>query len=308
MQVTLQNSILITLAYFDQFSHPLTGPELYRALWQPPTTSWLEFLDTLKILVSEKKIVQEQAFYFLPNNQKVVVMRAANFLVREKKLRLARRLARWLALVPFIQGVFVCNTVAAGWPKENSDIDLLVIIKPGRLWFTRAVFTLVTSLLNRRRHGTAIADHLCLSFYVTAPAFNLQTIRIAAPDIYLVFWLQTLVPLYVEDDVLSEFLTSNAWIKEYTPQAETKPRFQNMSVPNGIAIKIKKNIERVLGQRFGNWLEKKAKQYQLVRIEKKPHQPAPQVVISDTMLKFHEADRREQYQTAWIKKCQSLGL
>lgn len=308
MNQELKNSIQKTLCYFDQFSYPLTEQELFNFLWQPPTVSWAVFLGTLGEMVAEKTIEQQNLFYFLPGRANLVSARARCFLLREKKLRLARKLGRMLAAVPFIQGVFVCNTVASGWPQINSDIDLFVVAKPGRLWFARSVFTALTSLLNRRRHGTVIADHLCLSFYATPPAFNLNSVRITTPDIYLVYWLQALIPMYADPKVLPDLLTANSWIKEYVPNFESRPLFQRtVLAPFGLNF-FKKTTERLLADRFGNWVEKVAKRYQHRRIDRQAHQAPPHVVISDSMLKFHEADRREEYQNIWLEKCKQSGL
>ena len=110
----------------------------------------------------------------------------------EKKLAIARKAAPILGAVPGVQAIFVCNTVAAGWPSVQSDIDLLVVVKPGRLWLTRFLFTITTVLLTKRRHDHQVADHLCLSFYITRDQLNVSAVRGPLPDIYLIYWLQQL--------------------------------------------------------------------------------------------------------------------
>jgi hypothetical protein len=64
--------------------------------------------------------------------------------------------------------------------------------------------------------------------------------------------------------------------------------------------------EFVLNSIIGNWLENFLKQIQLKHMSQKKKDLAiledKRVIISDTMLKFHESDRRLEYQEKFEKK------
>lgn len=298
-------SFRTTLAYFDQFSHPLTATELWNFLWLPPSNiSWNEYLGILAKAVETGKISTSNGFYFLPGREVTVTARQRAQVLVEHKLTIARKAAPILGAVPGVEAIFICNTVAAGWPSVHSDIDLLVVVKPGRLWLTRFLFTLTTVILTKRRHDHRIADHLCLSFYITRDQLNLSEVRGQSPDIYLVYWLQQLLFLSGNSDITAELTKANQWVKNYTPHYSSMEYGGKPLVKlSYLAIWLKK-----LGDFFCfNWLERIARKVQKKRIDAKPHASAPAVVISDTMLKFHESDRREEYQRAWLEILKHLN-
>ena len=298
-------SIKRTLAYFDQFSHPLTAEELYTFLWEPPyKIAWPFFLELLEMAVAEGHCSCTCAYYFLPGCDRFVEERRHRLILVEKKLALARGAARLMGIMPFVRGIFVCNTVAAGWPTAESDIDVLVVVKTGRLWLTRFLVTLSTSFFNVRRGKKNIADRVCLSFYVTDTHLNLDEVRIARPDIYLVYWIQQLVPIFDEAEFLAAILAANTWTKEYLPNTPSNPQFlpQKIIVLNRVERLLKHGLEKILEGKIGIWLERVSRVGQCARIERQPHNSPPAVIISDAMLKFHEADRRAEYQNEWLKR------
>lgn len=297
-------SFRTTLAYFDQFSHPLTATELWNFLWQPPqAVAWNEYLSILDRAVKARKIATSNGFYFLPDREAVVESRQRAQVLVERKLTIARKAAPILSTVPGVEAIFVCNTVAAGWPSSKSDIDVLVVTRPGRLWLTRLLFTFATMLLTKRRHDHQIADHLCLSFYVTRDHVNVANVRGPSPDIYFMYWLQQLFFLAGDPAVVTELANANTWVKEYLPNSVV-PQFQYPQIKTGYWVNTIKTIGEKL---FGDWLERVARNFQKKRIAAKPHAPAPAVVISDCMLKFHEHDKREEYQRIWREKIIQLN-
>lgn len=299
-------SIQKTLAYFDQFSHPLTATELWTFLWQPPAEkiSWNDFLQIIEEAVKAGKMATAKGFYFLPNKEINVESRQRAQVLVEKKITIARQAVSVLAAVPGVEAIFICNTVAAGWPSVNSDIDLLVVVKPGRLWLTRFLFTITTMVLTKRRHDHRVADHLCLSFYLTRDHLNLAEVRGSSPDIYLIYWLQQLIFLSGDPLVLTELAKANNWVREYTPNCMAlKYGIEPLGTVSGFGRLVKQIGESLC---FG-WLEKGVRQFQKSRIDSKPHASAPAVVISDHMLKFHEQDKREEYQRIWEEKIAQLN-
>ncbi len=298
-------SIRKTLAYFDQFSEPLTATELWSFLWQPPPAiTWSEFLTILDQAVLVKKITVKLGFYCLPGRETIITSRQRAQVLVEHKISIARRVAPILASVPGVEAIFICNTVAAGWPSAQSDIDLLVVVKPGRLWLTRFLFTIATIILTKHRHDHQVADQLCLSFFITRDQLNLAAVRGQSPDIYLIYWLQQLILLAGDSAVMSEIIKANQWTREYIPYGKTS----DFGTKPLVEINFVGNFCKKIGELFYfNWLEKIARSIQKNRIDHKVHAPAPAVVISDSMLKFHESDRRDHYQQIWLETCQRLN-
>lgn len=293
-------SFRTTLAYFDQFSHPLTATELWNFLWQPPQTiTWNEYVNILNQAVEAGQIAASNGYYFLPGREIVVESRQRAQVLVERKLIIARKAASVLSLVPGVEAIFVCNTVAAGWPSVHSDIDVLVIVKQGRLWLTRFLFTITTVLLTKRRHDHRIADHLCLSFYIARDQLNLSVVRGPSPDIYLIYWLQQLIFLAGDKSIPHELAKANEWVRKYTPHYNPA----QFGIEPLVKVHILGKIFKMTGELLSlNVFEKMARIVQKRKIDAQAHAPAPAVVVTDTMLKFHETDRREQYQKIWQEK------
>ena len=124
------NSVVETLAYFDIFDFPLTKEELYRLLWRPPPGfMFTDLVITLEEYVSCGLIVRRHGYYMLPGREEIMATRESKIIIIEKKLAIARRAARKLRWIPFVEAIYVANTVAAGVASAESDIDVFVVIK-----------------------------------------------------------------------------------------------------------------------------------------------------------------------------------
>lgn len=315
MNEALQISILKTLAFFDIFDYSLTPQELHAWLWSyPDAVAEDVFLKFLSNLEQNSEIELCSGYITLPGRSGIVQARRQKVWLVEKKMEIAKKGIRKLRWIPFLKAVFVCNTVAFGWPKEDSDIDVFVIAKAGRLWITRFLVSFTLSFFGLRRGKTKIQDKLCLSFYVTDDALNISDLVLEEADIYLIYWLALLIPLYDPDKLYSRIMDSNAWMKEYIFQTS----FDYTSAPawmipeSKIQNKVKRFFESVWKGGYGNLLEGQARSLQKNKMSRNmksvQNESNTGVVISDSRLKFHEHDRRAEFKSAWEKRCMALGL
>lgn len=303
MHSGLQQSIIRTLAWFDLFSYPLTAQEVYQYLWEPPTN--VTFEHVLAALEEGDQIETAQGFYFLPGRSDTVRQRQLGVQEVHKKLKIAARACKRIRWIPFVRAVFVCNTVAASTASKESDIDVFVVIRQGRMWLTRLFLTGILSLFRMRRHGECVANKICLSFFVTDDALNLSSIRWGSPDIYLAYWLSQLIPVFDPDDVLQTIHHKNVWIRSHLPHAfgSYTPGNEYRVGETGISRTIKKVLQKVWGGQYGNLIEQQAKHIQELKMKRNydsvKDAEDSRVVITDRMLKFHENDRRAQYRDQW---------
>jgi len=127
----------------------------------------------------------------------------------------------------------------------------------------------------------------------------------------LVFWLATLMPVYERENYYAKLVEANLWLKKYLPNWQL--------VIIGLRRKIEDNWfnfylyqakEFVWRSFLGAWLERFIKQMQWDLMAQKKKDLAvledKRVIISDTMLKFHESDRRLEYQEKFEKKREEL--
>jgi hypothetical protein len=213
------------------------------------------------------------------------------------KWRLARRAAKLLQWVPFIRLIAVSNTLALDNARPESDIDFFIVAQAGRLWTVRFLAAAVLDLFRLRRKGQSITDKICLSFFVTDNALNLEPLRLRPQDPHFMFWLSQIVPL-IDRGVFQHYQEANKWIKFALPFALERSEAQ---VERGRVAEPRLRrlseflLKKTVGDRFEHWL----KQIQLRKMEANTQSRAKadgtDVVISDTVLKFHEADRRAEY-------------
>lgn len=249
-----------------------------------------------------------QGFFFLHGRDVVVERRQSAVRHSDRKIMIARRACRILRWVPFVDAIFACNTVAMGNPDDASDIDVLVVARDGRLWLTRLIVTAVLSMTRLRRHGKKIRDRVCLSFYLTPRAFDLSAIAIPQ-DIYLAYWLRTLLPLFDPENFFDRLQNANPWADALAPRAlafHAAPRIRTDATH---ASRIWRRLwERAWANSYGDMLEGQAKALQRARMDRRNTNSAERrggtgVVVSDAMMKFHENDRREEYRDEWRKRC-----
>ena len=205
-----------------------------------------------------------------------------------------------LRVVPFVRMVAVCNNLAFGKVDKDSDIDLFVVAKKGRLFMVRFFVTLIFQILGVRRYGKKVAGRFCLSFYVDDSKLNLSKIALKK-DIYLAFWIRSMLPL-IDDGVSGELLEANAWARDYF-ERERDYRIDDSEILAEAGF-VREMFAWLLGGKFGDFIEDKMMIWQLRRAHKKAGlaDRMASLVINEHMLKFHNVDRRRAYRNKWFKQ------
>lgn len=197
--------------------------------------------------------------------------------------------------IPFTTGVFGSGSLALGNVNENSDFDVLILAKTGRIFSARFFSAVAFSIFGWRRkkldHRISAKDKVCLNHFVTSASYHLTL----PPSVYWQALYKQLVPLYGTEEKINEFFKANAdWLGDIKYQADLRHKSK---VPSRFKIAI----EFLLAGLFGDWLESILKKYQVSRIKrglpadyKDPmsvksdtrHLP-PLIRYSDTELEFH---------------------
>jgi hypothetical protein len=310
---TLTESILKTLAYFDVADFPLTSEELFRYLWQPPACSYEQFL---RCLTSQPGSLwaTKNGYYFLPGRENIIAERERHSIPTEHMLTKARRAISCIAWLPFIEAVLVCNSVGSETATRESDVDLLIITTPGRLWLVRLFAHTILRILGMRTYGSKIAGRMCLSFFIDTDHLNLENYRALPEDIHFAYWLIQMFPVYDRGGVADRFLRANSWLRPTLPNCTTQDSsvtYTRQVLPGSVGSTVKKILEKMWGISYGNRLEAEAKKLQLRSISPRLKELALRadgnVVVSDGLLKLHERDTRREYYAAWKTKYASLS-
>ncbi len=288
----LERSILETVVYFDLLDYPLTMTELFAYLWQPPTGTIL--VEVEQAVARLPQIKQTGGVVVLVGREKLADQREQRYLESEHKFRKCRRYLWLLSGLPGVEAIWIVNTMAYHNVESDSDIDLLIVARPGKIWSTRFFTTVVAKILRLRPTTQQTKDKLCLSFYVTTAALNLAVL---AKDYqrFQAYWLAQIMPVYDPVGLLKQCWHENTWASRLLPLAQPLSLHYNRSITPGWWQKIGHALGRCL-----LW-EKFWRRVQLWILPEKLHDLAgpPEtavVVLSDRLLKFHTTDPRPALQ------------
>lgn len=295
--MNLKHSILKTIAFFDLFEFPLTAEEIEEYLYQWDRSIHIkEIKGTLEEMEGIEHI---HDFYVLKGRARLVDVRKTRKFIAEKFWNRTRQYCQYIVKIPFVQMVAVCNNLAYDNPTGQSDIDLFIVIKSGRMWTSRLWITLVMQFFGVRRYGEKVAGRFCLSFFVTPEKLNMESLLLRPEDPYLAYWTKLLHPIYGKA-VYQKFMEENQmWLKsEY---GMSFPEVDEKRFPFEQKSRWKNFWEWVLGGRLGEMIEGLLKKTFKKRTLKKASKlkADASVVISDEMLKFHNLDRRQEYFEKW---------
>ncbi|MDP3999243.1 MAG: hypothetical protein Q8P76_01445 [bacterium] len=223
----------------------------------------------------------------------------------------------WLfKFIPFVDFVLAAGSLVTGNPHENSDFDVIVGARQGRVFTARAFCILAFGLFGWRRRGVhkfisyadaqvdklneldlktyklknlQTSDKFCFNHFVTPAAYRLS-------EPHNDYWKKlysSLAPVYGEPEVIQKFFDANEeWmgpVRNSPPKGSFGPRLRAGVVSNG--------IRWLLSGLLGNWLEKKLKAVQIKRIEsglEKEKGYKPRIIYNDNELEFHPDTKRTE--------------
>lgn len=308
MTGALEQSIYNTVRYFALFDLPVTATQIWRTLifdlppaggdsrvrWHGEHLPTLAAVgETLKDSAWLKSVIETKwGYYFVRGQSPSVRRRLARHVIAQHKWRLARRLVRWLSAVPFVRMIAGSGSLALSNTRPESDFDLFVVVRAGRIWTARLLLLLMAQLLGRRRkHWDALApDQLCLNHYVTDRRLMMPT---AVRNLYTAVAYTQLTPLFNEK-VLAEFQQVNApWLKGHLmyPDAPALAGKLSVLLPSSL-VWLKRLAESALSEPLGEALETWARRVQrrLISEHSSPGRSG-RVFVSEDELAFHPDSR-----------------
>jgi hypothetical protein len=208
-----------------------------------------------------------------------------------------KRLKSTFQSSPFVEQIFLCNSISFNALDENSDIDLFIIAEPGRVRTVKFRSMILFTLKWAKRFWKKIRKKICLSFFITSNLQNLYPISLPTLDIYLAYRIAHLVLIYQPDkEINNSFFENNKWVKGILPNYQEKQTISLWINPFYWNTKFKNVMETLWNGFLWNIFEWVVKYIQKPIIcLKRMRNPVwnKDVIISDTMLKFHQ-DIREK--------------
>jgi len=303
----LEQKILKTACYFDLFNFPLTNWEIFRNLYSAGDETLAAVDQALKNLIQIKALEYQEGFYFLLNRSQIITTLKDLYLLAQKKMKIALFYARMIKHLPFVQAIFVCNSLSYQNSKIESDIDFAIVAKAGRLWTCRFFCAGLMALLRRRPTSRTQKNRLCLSFFVSDANLNLESIAYEG-DVHFIYWLKQFLPIYDRKNYTEDFFQANSWLNKYLPNIPTPQTNSRWQVKSGNQERT--SLEISLLGKFGDWFEAFVKKIQLnimpTKLKELAHVGKKDVVMTDTLLKFHDKDTRLEVRKNWEEKYQKI--
>lgn len=280
----LQKNILTTIAYYDVMDYPMTAFELHKYLTKiSGDGAEYSLLGIINELESDslRRIVEEyNGFYFLKNKKELVNQRLEKNKIANNKIKILLKTAKWLRFVPFVRMIAITGSLAMKNTDNDSDLDILIVLKQGKIFTGRILVTLVAHLLGKRRYADKIKDRICLNHFLSDKSFTTSL-----QDMFSASEYSFILPIFGWHN-FQEFQKNNDWLKKY------KPNFGLDEIPNLKFIKETAFSQRVrqLGEMIlkFDFIENTLKKWQLKRIMKDPrtHQDGSMVSATDEALIF----------------------
>lgn len=309
-------AILRTLIFFDIFEYPLTDFEIWKFLISTERGEPYTVLMIRDCLASSPflaaRISSGEGLFYLVGRDLLRARRQGRMIYSYRKYIRAKRFVSLLAHIPFVRMVCVCNTLGLNVARDESDIDLFIVVSARHVWTVRFFCTSLAHILNLRPRKGHERDTFCLSFFISDCALDLSSLQLDGwdPDVYLASWVAWCVPLY-DDGVYDQFFLKNAWITDILPNVfpcEPIPRRRITLSPIMHGIK---HAGEIFSRCFGGAIERILRSLQLrilpIAIRNRAN-VGTGVVVSDTVLKFHIADRRQEISERFEQRCEELGI
>lgn len=182
--------------------------------------------------------------------------------IKERNWARAIWAIKLLSFVPFIKMVGVNGSLAAGKQKSSSDIDFLIIAQSGRIWTARFFSVVILKLFELYRTPLKSKGKICPNTFLTTRSLLLRPVNKTNERTVAISNL-TLTPILDRQKTYAKFINNNRWMSKHGNFRFDVDRIRIWLRKNGIG-------ENALSGRFGDWLERLLKHYQLRRVNRDP--------------------------------------
>lgn len=315
---SLEHTILSTICFFDALSYPLTIAEIEEfLLFFPDDISAVSIIKTLESLRARSVIESSHGMYVLTGRRELIGLRQKKYVPNEKKYRIACRVSRQLARIPFVRMIGVVNTLAINIADEESDIDLFIVAKDKHIWLTRLIVVTLLAALKKRPTASKKKNKICTCFFASEKALDFARLQIPPSpregmlDIYFAWWVSRFVPIYDQGGYAKKVFDINTWAQELFPHRSQYRTAKERRVFLNIFEKFMKRFGECLFLCMGQASEQLARSFQLRILPQSIRALSnldTRVVLSDDILKFHVRDTRERIRQTFLTTCKIYGI
>jgi len=192
--------------------------------------------------------------------------------------------AKLFRFIPFVSFVFGTGSMAYGTLRIESDFDVIVSVKKGRIFSARLFCIIAFGIFGWRRkkvtHDGDAKDKICLNHFITYESYRLS-------EPHNEYWKAAylnLVPLYGDVLEMDKFYNANKdWMGENLNFVDDLRYQRKHSSP------LKSFVEYLFSGIIGDYFEKGIAAIQIGKIKKslKNFSHKPRVKFNDRELEFH---------------------
>ncbi|TMF12350.1 MAG: hypothetical protein E6I37_07430 [Chloroflexi bacterium] len=204
---TLRRAVVSTLVYADLFDYPLTDSEIQRFLIgeAATTTRVTALLDGDARL--RRHVERTGDWVHLAGRSHLAKVRRERAAVSAELWPIARHYGARIARLPFVRLVGVTGALAMNNAAAGDDIDLFILVQPGRLWLCRLLIVAIVRLAGR--HGATLCPNFLLST---------DHLRLSERNLFTAHEIAQMVPL-TRTPWYDAFLDANRWVRDFLPNA-----------------------------------------------------------------------------------------
>ncbi|MCB0211544.1 MAG: hypothetical protein KDJ52_19555 [Anaerolineae bacterium] len=290
-------TVLKPILYADIFDFPLTFEEVYQYIDIETTPEEVRCL--LNEAIEAGLIEQLHGYYSLPDRMYLVDKRRQRQIASDKLWVQARHFGYWLGALPFIRMVAVTGSLAVDNPRDGvDDIDYLIVTRPGRLWFCRALIILMV------RYGHLRGTHLCPNYLITENKLSFDSI-----DFFTAREMVQMKLVY-GTKFYQKMWQANDWVIQYFPQGKgPEPDTSNDTLSSTQQL-LKKLGEFVFGGFLGNLLETGLRKYQINKHTRLANQNGTHdtLVFTADVCKGHYDGHKHKTMQAYRQRAEKYNL
>jgi hypothetical protein len=314
---SVDRALLATLAYANAVGMPLTAMQVHRRLIaltrfgapsvSPSLGQVVQTLDRL----AEHGAVRVHDGWYAPAGTSIEATerRLEHDKVQADKWRRMRRKAFWMQAVPFVRAICAAGSLAEGKTGPESDWDMFVVTRRGRLYTSRIFLLGVAKFLRvlRTKKERIAPDKFCFNHYVTDDGLSIRH-----RSLFVAYALSALVPIHDPDHMARRLWEANRWAGDFLahwPPADSITVQRKVRRSRALRM-VRRTAEALLSNPLGNVFEHVMRRWQQGRIEREPatHARGGRIVADRRELEFHPRSAERAALSRYNAAMAALGV
>lgn len=293
----LGRSILLAVSYADVFEHAMTAQEIHRFVVGLRVSRQAVDQALANDRVLSRQLARTGRFFTLPGREALVAIRRRRESASVVLWRRARRYGAIFACLPFVRMVAVTGSLAMHNAEPDSDVDYLIVTRPGRLWLGRLAVMVVA------RFASRTGARLCVNYLLSEHALELrERTHYAARE------LSQMVPLSGWT-VYRRMLAANSSVRHVLPNAFDAPLRGDGGMvrePRLVFRALQRLAEACLAGPPGAWLERREMRIKCEMLRGTPD-PSSEARFSCHEFKGHFSGHGRRTMRSWRERLSVLG-